>query len=302
MSSTFYARGSLDFNGGKLTTEYLAYVLAGPGYAASLDFQQGTAKVYNLSPATLLAYGTTGIGSGYAIISGDPSGAFENFALYPEGSPDLINGFVLANNNGAQTGGVGAAWTRHYSVLVPPKNACYAVPHVRLGSVAAGSSQYFDAHQFEVLRTDQSAPTPFGPARSLLVTVRPARLNYAMGSTHVTSLIPGRLYTASADVNGSRRSMTFKATSPTVDLDFGGAATRILVEEGTELGEYFDGSDGDDYLWEQGGVPGATRSYYYPDRVMRHYVLVRTLQENVAMGIVVADPVYAVLPSPSSVS
>jgi hypothetical protein len=301
MSDVLYARGSLEFNRGTVRTEYLAYVLGRAGNASILDFQRGSAKVYNLNPVSLFARGALNVGgAGSAYISADPVGAFDAFAIYPEGASDPINGFVVANNAGTPTAGVGNSWSRHYAVVLPPKGARFAVPHNRIAAVPAGTSQYFDAHQLEVLRTDLSAPTDFHSARGLQVVVRPARLNYATGGTHVTMLVPGLVYTASADVAGERRSMTFTATSRTTDLDFGGPASRILVEEGTVLGNYFDGGSGPDYLWEQGGTPGATRSYYYPDREMRHYVLVRTLRENVPMGMLVEDPVYAVLPAPST--
>lgn len=352
MSDVFFATGSFDFNGGRASTEHLAYVLSREGFASTVEFQGGTARIYSLGPVSVFASGSLGLGNGSAFISGDPVGAFDAFAIFPEGAPDPVEGFVLANNAGSPTAGVGNTWSRHYAVVLPPKKARFAVPHNRLGSVPAGGSQYFDAHQLEVLRAGQLTPSAFHSARALQVSVRPTRLNYASGSTRVTGLTPGITYTASADVLGERRRMTFTATSTVVDLDFTkgiegvfiinhadgtstvrGATvvdngdgtsnligvpsvdngdgttsiqadvvtiTRILVEEGTVLGDYFDGSFGPDYLWEQGGTPGAARSYFYADRAMRHYVLVRTLQENVPLGMVVEDPVYAVLPAPSS--
>jgi hypothetical protein len=57
--------------------------------------------------------------------------------------------------------------------------------------------------------------------------------------------------------------------------------------------DYFDGSFGADYLWKAGGTAHGSPSYYYPDRIKRHYILKRTLQENVALGVSVADPEYA---------
>ncbi len=74
---------------------------------------------------------------------------------------------------------------------------------------------------------------------------------------------------------------------------------RALVEGGSVLRPYFDGDSGDDYLWEVGGTPGQTRSYFYEDRSDRHHILVRSLQENVPLGTPVADPSYAAGPPTS---
>lgn len=305
MTDTAYGTGTFDFLGGSFETEYLAYVL-GPVYPTDpsvLSFSAGTAEIYDLGPDLLFAFGASSWSGGYArLYTLMPYGGFEDYAIYAEGALDPINGFVLDAGPGT-TAGVGASWTRHYVVLVPPLGSRFAVPHVKLTSLGANNSQHLDAHQLEVLRIDQSAPTTFGSARSIIPTVRPARLNYAVGTTMVTNLIPdGRTYTASATVAGMRESYQFIPTVSTWTLSFSGTPSQILVEEGTQVGDYFDGYSGDDYLWEQGGTPGSARSYYYPDRTNRHDVLVRTLQENVALGILVEAPVYATLPFPSTTS
>lgn len=68
----------------------------------------------------------------------------------------------------------------------------------------------------------------------------------------------------------------------------------VLIEEGNGLKPYFDGDSGlPDYAWETGGTIGKTRSYYYRDKLNRHYALGKTLRENVQVGLVVGDPVYA---------
>lgn len=297
MADTFYASGSFEFRDGTFATQYVAYVL---GRANDQDwgFSDGTALIYGLQAEKFFAHGYATFGNGSAYLSSDPVGAFEDFAMYPEAQPDPVTGFVLADNSGTLTS-VTSAWSRHYRVVVPPKNARFVVPHIRFGSVAAGISQYLDAHQLEVVPVGQTTPSAFMSARSVVVKVRPARLNYYAGNLHVTNLVPGRTYIASGTVAGKRKSYTLVASATgTADLNFGGTATQILVEEGTTLRPYFDGNSGDDYLWENGGSSG--RSYYYPDRVMRHYVLVRNLQENVALGMTVQPPIYATLPAPSS--
>jgi hypothetical protein len=71
----------------------------------------------------------------------------------------------------------------------------------------------------------------------------------------------------------------------------------VLVEEGTAIRDYFDGSMGEDYLWEQGGSPNLTRSYFYENYVERSYLIKTLLEENVPLGITSAVPQYAVLPT-----
>jgi hypothetical protein len=71
--------------------------------------------------------------------------------------------------------------------------------------------------------------------------------------------------------------------------------TGCLIErEATQVGEFFSGDFlGADYLWRQGGTPGASWSFYYQDREARNYILTRLLQENAPLGMKISDPVYA---------
>jgi hypothetical protein len=71
----------------------------------------------------------------------------------------------------------------------------------------------------------------------------------------------------------------------------------ILVEEGTSLRPYFDGSMGTDYLWETGGTANLARSYYYQNRIERGYLVTTLLNENTPLGITPSVPTYAVLPT-----
>lgn len=93
-------------------------------------------------------------------------------------------------------------------------------------------------------------------------------------------------------------SFTAEASTATLVIHSLGAATAlldgVLVEEGNGLGEYFDGDSGSpDYAWELDATPGKARSYYYRNKVERHYALGKTLRENVALGLFVGDPEYA---------
>uniref|UniRef100_A0AAU3I9J6 CBM-cenC domain-containing protein n=1 Tax=Streptomyces sp. NBC_01393 TaxID=2903851 RepID=A0AAU3I9J6_9ACTN len=71
----------------------------------------------------------------------------------------------------------------------------------------------------------------------------------------------------------------------------------VLIEEGTSVRTYFDGSMGSDYLWEQGGSANLARAYFYQDYTERSYLIRTLLAENVPLGITAAVPQYAVLPT-----
>jgi hypothetical protein len=74
-------------------------------------------------------------------------------------------------------------------------------------------------------------------------------------------------------------------------------ADAVLVEEGSSVRPYFDGSMGADYLWEAAGTTNLTRSYFYENRVERGYLVQTLLDENTPLGISAAAPRYAVLPN-----
>ena len=71
----------------------------------------------------------------------------------------------------------------------------------------------------------------------------------------------------------------------------------LLVERDEVVREYFDGSTSADTLWETGGVPGNTRSYFYKNRVERYAAIKRVLEDNVPLGIGIAEPEFATLPA-----
>lgn len=94
--------------------------------------------------------------------------------------------------------------------------------------------------------------------------------------------------------------VSFVANTVTASLQitsYGTTSIRVdaaMVEEGNGLKPYFDGDSGlPDYVWETGETPGKARSYYYKDKLNRNYALNKTLRENVQLGLVVGDPVYA---------
>ncbi|MER5754301.1 hypothetical protein [Streptomyces sp. NPDC002088] len=71
----------------------------------------------------------------------------------------------------------------------------------------------------------------------------------------------------------------------------------VLVEEGGSVRDYFDGSMGEDYLWESSGTANLARSYFYENYVERSYLIRTLLEENVPLGTTSSVPQYAVLPT-----
>ena len=70
----------------------------------------------------------------------------------------------------------------------------------------------------------------------------------------------------------------------------------LLVEKGTTLGAYFDGSSNADTIWRKGGTTGKTMSFLYKDRAARYAAILRILETNAPMGIGVGDPIFGQFP------
>lgn len=74
--------------------------------------------------------------------------------------------------------------------------------------------------------------------------------------------------------------------------------TGVLGEEAHGPGVYFDGEDGDDFLYESGvGATKNARSFYYEDRVDRAFLLVQLLAENTPLGVLAGTPIYGTVPT-----
>lgn len=85
-------------------------------------------------------------------------------------------------------------------------------------------------------------------------------------------------------------------------LQLGGGAQVMnlddaLIERGAVLGDPFDGSTSADTSWETGGTTGKARSYLYKNRAARYAAIKRVLDDNVPLGIGIAEPEFAVLPA-----
>ena len=201
--------GSIDLKQGYVFTEYLAYVLS--TYGSTTKMTGGFATVYGLDEQQFTVFGSFSVGEAGFVryVFTDPTGTFDDFAIFATSETDPVQGHVLSVSS-ASTGGVGNDWTRHHVVFYPPRGAQYIVPYNTLVSVPAATPQYLDAHQMEILPFDAAnTPTPYQHARELQVRVRPDRVNLAADplraaqtftSTHQQTLIhvtPGEIYTVS---------------------------------------------------------------------------------------------------------
>lgn len=71
---------------------------------------------------------------------------------------------------------------------------------------------------------------------------------------------------------------------------------RVLIEQASAPGAYFDGGSGADYLWNPNfGTPNESQSWYYRDRVKKTYVVSQLIADNTPVGITAVDPVIAEL-------
>lgn len=103
-----------------------------------------------------------------------------------------------------------------------------------------------------------------------------------------------------------RGAFTFVAQASTETLSFtadGGADVSyptnfwidgVMVEAGTEVQPYFDGSYGAsdylDYQWE--GTAGLSRSYYYQQLAVKKHTITQTLAKHTPIGLTYAAPSY----------
>jgi hypothetical protein len=91
---------------------------------------------------------------------------------------------------------------------------------------------------------------------------------------------------------------TFLANASTVTLALtSGVGTSyldcVLVEVGSLIGTYFDGSySSADYGWETGGTAGLTRSYYYENLAVSQQTVQDILTRHTPLGVIALAPVY----------
>jgi hypothetical protein len=131
------------------------------------------------------------------------------------------------------------------------------------------------------------------------------------GTTFPDGTIVGHGTDANVSVDNSWYlvSVPFVATQSEHTFGFGadqdqmnGTATNfwvdaVVCENGDTPGLYFDGSMGSDYLWEQNGTAGLSRSYYYADKSKKNGIVTLMLSKYTIAGTNVATPVYGVLPT-----
>lgn len=115
---------------------------------------------------------------------------------------------------------------------------------------------------------------------------------------YTTYVIPAGT-TRIVSVTGNRNGLAYDSTYRFADLVLSAAGSilvrNVMIERGTELLPYFDGSTSPDTIW--GGTPYESRAYYYKDRASRYAAIKRILESNVPMGIGVGEPIFGVLPA-----
>jgi hypothetical protein len=104
----------------------------------------------------------------------------------------------------------------------------------------------------------------------------------------------------------TRPSITFAANASTVTLQITMVSgldvvyptnfwiDAVLIEIGENVGPYFDGSFGTNYMWETGGTPGLTRSYFYDQFAGKSQAVSNALAKHVPMGISYTAPKFGV--------
>jgi hypothetical protein len=124
-------------------------------------------------------------------------------------------------------------------------------------------------------------------------TAVPATTSTMSGNSTMTP-VSGSTASSSPNVrNAGTGSMNALATLAAVYF----FVDAVMVQNGEDLQPYFDGSFGQDALWETGGTPGLARSYYYPQLVAKRHIVTEVLQQHIPLGISYATPVYAVPPT-----
>jgi hypothetical protein len=100
-------------------------------------------------------------------------------------------------------------------------------------------------------------------------------------------------FTATSDT-GLFQIQAIPVTGTILPVTFWAAA--VLLEPGDILMSYFDGNSGSDALWESGGQPGLSRSYYYNQYEYGQGIVTTALNSNTPLGISYAVPLYATPP------
>ena len=164
------------------------YALTFAHYGAAFGSVLATKRVATRLPAM------RGIGSGFGRVvtkRRQVFGAFRDFAHYPDDVIDPARLLYLTSTSGPTLDATQSSGMRRVSLsVVTPRDypvsdgyawrkAAYVGLGVRVNAMQAGTSQFVDAAQVEVRPYNIMGPSPYAPARSLQIKIRPDRLNYA---------------------------------------------------------------------------------------------------------------------------
>lgn len=259
---------------------------------------QSTAEAQSGTHSMLVTWPTaSGNQITFTGVSGLTPGQQYTFGAYvyvPTGSPAVRVDCLYVASSGWTT--VNNQWVRLSCTFTATANTHYIVIETN-GSTTSGQQVYVDGATAVPGIVDRTlASLPYDYYLTLTQAGLDPQVNdyvvsaYVWGNAQPVSIV-GVDETFTIDMgNGVSRvwgrfstnltSTTVKFTSPaTFNLN------RAMITTGSTLIDYFDGNSGSDYLWENGGTPQASRSYYYPGRTQRNAVLIRNLEENLPLGI-----------------
>lgn len=134
-----------------------------------------------------------------------PFGAFRDFSHYGDTMHDPAMVLISAEVSGVTTldNSEPSKMRRLWMTVTPPSEyktttearawprAAFASVGARVNQMLASGYQYIDGAQVEATPLVTSAPTAYAPARSVNITVRPDRLNYAPNPSFETNVTTG---------------------------------------------------------------------------------------------------------------
>lgn len=109
-------------------------------------------------------------------------GALTNFSFWKDDQADPYEFYIDSATN-QHSAGVGGGFTRQHAVFVPHRETKYLAVGAKayaMPNTGAWRSQYFKKWMLEQAPVDAAMPSEsYHPAREVVVTVKPDRLNYA---------------------------------------------------------------------------------------------------------------------------
>jgi hypothetical protein len=222
-----------NFVEGLLIWSYFASVLPAPDEDSDVAFEDGFISASDGNPV-LLWIGTGNLNVGYdgsiSVQVLTNTAALTDFAIWQPTSADPAQVLIDTSNSGTVTGGVGAAWTRHYITVFPQtrnpawSRAAYAAVGLIYKAVPAATVQYIDDVQWEMAPLDTNMPSGYKPARTIQVRVRPTRLNMSTNPSFEVDLTGWSLLSQNAG------GATVATVTTTTNSKFGAKCLHVVAD------------------------------------------------------------------------